>query len=79
MYQNLWYNDLKVNSYLIVLYKYNTTCTYIYISEREENVKSDILHVYMALLKQTKLTSSNMNADIADEDSAMYLLQSQVS
>lgn len=47
-------------------------------SEREENVKSDILHVYMALLKQTKLTSSNMSADIADEDSAMYLLQSQV-
>lgn len=41
-------------------------------------MKSDILHVYMALLKQTKLTSSNMNADIADEDSAMYLLQSQV-
>lgn len=33
----------------------------------------------MALLKQTKLTSSNMNADIADEDSAMFLLQSQVS
>jgi len=51
----------------------------IYILEREENVKSDILHVYMALLKQTKLTSSNMTADIADEDSAMYLLQSQVS
>ncbi|XP_026805968.1 cullin-associated NEDD8-dissociated protein 1 [Rhopalosiphum maidis] len=46
--------------------------------EREENVKSDILHVYMALLKQTKLTSSNMTADMADEDSAMYLLQSQV-
>lgn len=49
------------------------------ILEREENVKSDILHVYMALLKQTKLTSNNMSADIADEDSAMYLLQSQVS
>lgn len=52
---------------------------YIHILEREENVKSDILHVYMALLKQTKLTSNNMSADIADEDSAMYLLQSQVS
>lgn len=53
-------------------------CIYVQLLEREENVKSDILHVYMALLKQTKLTSSNMNADIADEDSAMYLLQSQV-
>lgn len=42
-------------------------------------MKSDILHVYITLLKQTKLTSSNMSADIADEDSAMYLLQSQVS
>ncbi|CAI6364051.1 unnamed protein product [Macrosiphum euphorbiae] len=46
--------------------------------EREENVKSDILHVYMTLLKQTKLTSSNTTADMADEDSAMFLLQSQV-
>ncbi|XP_001948086.1 cullin-associated NEDD8-dissociated protein 1 [Acyrthosiphon pisum] len=46
--------------------------------EREENVKSDILHVYMTLLKQTKLTSSNTTADMADEDSAMYILQSQV-
>jgi len=52
---------------------------YLFILEREENVKSDILHVYMALLKQTKLTSSNMTTDMADEDSAMYLLQSQVS
>lgn len=52
---------------------------FINILEREENVKSDILHVYMTLLKQTKLTSSNTTADMADEDSAMYLLQSQVS
>jgi len=50
----------------------------INILEREETVKSDILHVYMTLLKQTKLTSSTTTADMADEDSAMYLLQSQV-
>ncbi|VVC31483.1 Hypothetical protein CINCED_3A016263 [Cinara cedri] len=57
----------------------NVSKSLIYrFKEREENVKSDILHVYITLLKQTKLTSSNINTDIADEDSAMYLLQSQV-
>ncbi|XP_050436438.1 cullin-associated NEDD8-dissociated protein 1 [Adelges cooleyi] len=60
------------------MYKNVSKSLILRFKEREENVKSDILHVYMALLKQTKLTSINITVDIADKDSAVYLLQSQV-
>lgn len=48
-------------------------------AEREENVKSDIFHVYITLLKQTKPTfSANINSDSMEEDTPISLLQSQV-
>lgn len=52
--------------------------------EREENVKSDIFHAYMALLRQTKSTgniSLDPNAMIMDdeEETPMSLLQGQMS
>ncbi|XP_072401896.1 cullin-associated NEDD8-dissociated protein 1 [Diabrotica undecimpunctata] len=51
--------------------------------EREENVKSDIFHAYIALLKQTKSTvsvSMDPNAMVMDdeEESPMILLQQQI-
>ncbi|KAL3278590.1 hypothetical protein HHI36_016135 [Cryptolaemus montrouzieri] len=48
--------------------------------EREENVKSDIFHAYIALLKQTKPTV-NLNVDpnsMEHEEVPVYLLQKQV-
>lgn len=54
------------------------------VVEREENVKSDIFHAYMALLRQTKSTgniSLDPNAMIMDdeEETPMSLLQGQMS
>ncbi|KAK5639691.1 hypothetical protein RI129_012183 [Pyrocoelia pectoralis] len=48
--------------------------------EREENVKSDIFHAYIALLKQTKRSITvNMGPDsIEQEESPVFLLQQQV-
>lgn len=50
--------------------------------EREENVKSDIFHAYIALLKQTKSTvSTAINIDpnsMEQEEVPIYLLQQQV-
>lgn len=47
--------------------------------EREENVKSDIFHCYVALLRQTKPTVV-LGADCIDEEGApISLLQGQVS
>lgn len=48
-------------------------------SEREENVKSDIFHAYVALLKQTRPTVANMDPDsMEQEEGPLYLLQAQV-
>ena len=48
-------------------------------SEREENVKSDIFHAYVALLKQTRPTVVNMDPDsMEQEEGPLYLLQAQV-
>lgn len=53
------------------------------ILEREENVKSDIFHAYIALLKQTRSTV-NMNMDPnamvmdEEEENPMTLLQQQI-
>ena len=38
-------------------YKYETS-DFVLFTEREENVKADIFHAYIALLKQTKPLSS---------------------
>ncbi|XP_057661547.1 cullin-associated NEDD8-dissociated protein 1 isoform X2 [Diorhabda carinulata] len=51
--------------------------------EREENVKSDIFHAYIALLKQTRSTVNvnlDPNAMVMDdeEETAMSLLQQQI-
>lgn len=47
--------------------------------EREENVKSDIFHAYVALLKQTRPATANMDPDSMDqEEGPLYLLQAQV-
>lgn len=52
----------------------------IYVTEREENVKSDIFHAYMALLKQTKPSAgSSLDPNCMEqEDAPLCLLQSQV-
>lgn len=48
--------------------------------EREENVKSDIFHAYIALLKQTKRSISvNIDPDsMEQEETPVFLLQQQV-
>uniref|UniRef100_A0A1B6MPH3 Uncharacterized protein n=1 Tax=Graphocephala atropunctata TaxID=36148 RepID=A0A1B6MPH3_9HEMI len=48
--------------------------------EREENVKSDIFHAYMALLRQTRpTTGSTLDPNCMEqEDAPLCLLQSQV-
>ncbi|KAF5287245.1 hypothetical protein FQR65_LT12289 [Abscondita terminalis] len=48
--------------------------------EREENVKSDIFHAYIALLKQTKRSISvNIDPDsMEQEETPIFLLQQQV-
>lgn len=48
--------------------------------EREENVKSDIFHAYIALLKQTKSTiNHNLDPDsMEQEEVPLFLLQKQV-
>lgn len=49
-------------------------------AEREENVKSDIFHAYITLLKQTKSAySSSIDTDSMDEEETpVSLLQAQV-
>lgn len=48
-------------------------------AEREENVKSDIFHAYVALLKQTRPTAVNMDPDGMEQgEGPLYLLQAQV-
>uniref|UniRef100_A0A023F571 Putative tata-binding protein-interacting protein n=3 Tax=Triatoma infestans TaxID=30076 RepID=A0A023F571_TRIIF len=48
--------------------------------EREDNVKSDIFHAYITLLRQTRTTAaSNLDPNLMeDEDSPLCLLQKQV-
>lgn len=48
--------------------------------EREENVKSDIFHAYIALLKQTKsFVNANIDPDSMEQgETPIYLLQQQV-
>lgn len=47
--------------------------------EREENVKSDIFHAFMALLRQTKPTTVNLDPNIMEqEDTPVCLLQAQI-
>lgn len=48
--------------------------------EREENVKSDIFHAYIALLRQTRNSSSalSMDPDSMEQETPVYLLQQQV-
>nr|CAI5840813.1 unnamed protein product [Callosobruchus analis] len=64
-------------------YKVLSPCLIGRFKEREENVKSDIFHAYIALLKQTKSTVNvNMdpNAMVMDEEeeNPITLLQSQI-
>ncbi|VEN51680.1 unnamed protein product [Callosobruchus maculatus] len=64
-------------------YKVLSPCLIARFKEREENVKSDIFHAYIALLKQTKSTVNvNMdpNAMVMDEEeeNPITLLQSQI-
>jgi len=48
-------------------------------SEREENVKSDIFHAYVALLRQTRPTVTSIDPDgMEQEEGPMSLLQAQV-
>lgn len=48
------------------------------LKEREENVKSDIFHCYIALLRQTKPTVA-LGPDVIEEEGApIVLLQGQV-
>lgn len=50
--------------------------------EREENVKSDIFHAYIALLRQTRHSASSavfsMDPDSMEQETPVYLLQQQV-
>lgn len=48
------------------------------LKEREENVKSDIFHCYIALLRQTKPTVALGTDVIEDEGAPIVLLQNQV-
>lgn len=53
---------------------------FICVLEREENVKSDIFHAFIALLKQTR-PSLNVSIDpdsMEQEEAPVYLLQQQV-
>lgn len=73
---------LKVANVIITKSYQLTNCKLLV--EREENVKSDIFHAYMALLRQTKSTgniSLDPNAMIMDdeEETPMSLLQGQMS
>ncbi|KAH0549044.1 cullin-associated NEDD8-dissociated protein 1 [Cotesia glomerata] len=62
------------------LYKHVSPAIIARFKEREENVKSDIFHAYIALLRQTKPTSSvAMDPDsMEDEEYPISLLQQQV-
>lgn len=53
---------------------------FVFLAEREENVKSDIFHAYIALLKQTKPSvAANLDPDSMEQEEApVYLLQQQV-
>lgn len=46
--------------------------------EREENVKSDIFHAFISLLKQTKPTVSNDPDAMDSQDGLVLMLQSQI-
>ncbi|XP_018320590.1 cullin-associated NEDD8-dissociated protein 1 isoform X2 [Agrilus planipennis] len=61
-------------------YKYLSPALISRFKEREENVKSDIFHAYIALLKQTR-PSVSLNADpnlMEQEEAPACLLQQQV-
>ncbi|CAH1964430.1 unnamed protein product [Acanthoscelides obtectus] len=64
-------------------YKVLSPCLIARFKEREENVKSDIFHAYIALLNQTKSTV-NVNMDPnamamdEEEENPITLLQSQI-
>lgn len=60
-------------------YKTLSPAMIVRFKEREENVKSDIFHAYIALLKQTK-TSINVNIDpdSMEQETPVSLLQQQV-
>lgn len=66
----MW-NSLLLN--LLFIYKL--------ITEREENVKSDIFHAYVALLRQTRPSVGvSLDPDLMDqEDGPVCMLQAQVS
>lgn len=53
---------------------------FCWYTEREDNVKSDIFHAYIALLKQTRstLVSNHDPNRMEEEDSPLCLLQQQV-
>ena len=49
-------------------------------AEREENVKADIFHAYISLLRQTKASTSVVDSDFMDDgESPLTTLQQQVS
>ena len=53
--------------------------TAVLLSEREENVKADIFHAYISLLRQTKASTSVVDADFMDDgESPLTTLQQQV-
>lgn len=63
------------------LYKIVSPALIARFKEREENVKSDIFHAYIALLRQTRPTSSVATIDpdsMEDEECPISLLQQQV-
>ena len=56
-----------------------TIVSFSFIAEREENVKSDIFHAYIVLLKQTKSSiNTNIDPDSMEQETPSYLLQQQV-
>lgn len=62
-------------------YKTVSPALIIRFKEREENVKADIFHAYVSLLKQTKPVQSWLqNADELEQgDMPLVMLQNQVS
>ncbi|XP_014246740.1 cullin-associated NEDD8-dissociated protein 1 isoform X2 [Cimex lectularius] len=66
--------------YVPELYRVVSPALIARFKEREDNVKSDIFHAYITLLRQTRSTAVN-NLDpncMEDEDSPLCLLQKQV-
>lgn len=77
----------EFHSFIIILKSCNEPVTNVFLTplllsilEREENVKSDIFHAYITLLRQTKsATGVSLDPDsMEDEDGPVILFQQQV-